>query len=98
MSGSELVIYKRTGKVVELRLNRPEKLNALSNELIAALGDALYRFHADDDGWVAILSGEGRAFCSGADGCRTLFTEAWMHFLSRGALLLSAPAMHGAKD
>lgn len=64
---AELVTYKRTGHVVELRLNRPEKLNALSNELFDALSDSLYRFDADNDAWIAILSGEGRAFCSGAD-------------------------------
>jgi enoyl-CoA hydratase/carnithine racemase len=52
---------------VEIRLNRPEKLNAVNDDLINALGDALLRFDADTDGWLAIISGEGRAFCAGAD-------------------------------
>jgi enoyl-CoA hydratase/carnithine racemase len=67
VSESEVVTYRRTGRVVELRLNRPEKLNAVNDELINALGDSLYRFDADNDGWIAIISGEGRAFCAGAD-------------------------------
>ena len=67
MSENELVTYTRKGRIVELRLNRPEKLNALSHELVAALGDAMYRFDVDADAWIAILCGEGRAFCAGAD-------------------------------
>jgi enoyl-CoA hydratase len=71
---AELVTYKRTGRIVDLRLNRPEKLNALSNELVQALLDSLYRFDADGDAWIAILSGEGRAFCSGADVVKRMGT------------------------
>src|SRR5713226_1738678 len=39
-----LVNYERDGQVVTLTLNRPEKLNAFSDELVGVLGDALYRF------------------------------------------------------
>ena len=67
MSDGELVTYQRSGHVVEIGLNRPEKLNALSTELVNELSDAFYRFDADADGWIAILSGAGRAFCTGAD-------------------------------
>lgn len=63
----ELVRYRRDGPIAELTLNRPDKLNAFSDELVLALVDALRRFDADDEALVAILSGEGRAFSSGAD-------------------------------
>src|ERR1700730_18541245 len=62
-----LVTYERDGQVVTLTLNRPEKLNAFSDELVGALGDALHRFDTEDEAHIAILHGTGRAFSSGAD-------------------------------
>src|SRR5690348_12077722 len=62
-----LVIYEQDGAVVTLTLNRPEKLNAFSDELVGALGEALHRFDADETAHIAILCGTGRAFSSGAD-------------------------------
>jgi len=53
--------------VATITLNRPEKLNAFSDELVVALGTALRRFDADRDANVAIITGAGRAFSSGAD-------------------------------
>lgn len=67
MGMGDLVEYERTGGVVVLRLNRPEKLNAFSDEMVVALGDALRRFDADGDANVGVLCGKGRAFSSGAD-------------------------------
>ncbi len=67
MANTELVTYTRKGRVAELRFNRPEKLNALSHEMVVDLSAAMYRFDADPEAWVAIFSGEGRAFCAGAD-------------------------------
>ena len=62
-----LVNYEREGQIVTLTLNRPEKLNAFSDELVGALSDELHRFDMDDEAHVAILHGSGRAFSSGAD-------------------------------
>ena len=62
-----LVNYEQDGGVVTLTLNRPEKLNAFSDELVGALGDALHRFDADETAHIAILCGTGRAFSTGAD-------------------------------
>src|SRR5215813_8386473 len=62
-----LVDYERDGGIVTLRLNRPEKLNAFSDELVGVLGEALHRFDTDDEAQIAILCGNGRAFSSGAD-------------------------------
>ncbi len=76
MSEKQLVTYTRNGRIVELRLNRPEKLNALSHEMVAALSDAMYRFDADNDAWAAILCAEGRAFCAGADVSSRIGTAA----------------------
>ncbi|MEO8541021.1 MAG: enoyl-CoA hydratase/isomerase family protein [bacterium] len=55
------------GAVFVIRMNRPERLNALGNELRAALADAWIEF-ADNPGLeVAIYTGSGRAFCAGED-------------------------------
>ena len=62
-----LVEYTSEDHVVTLTLNRPDKLNAFSDELVVALNDALRRFDADPQAYVAILCGNGRAFSSGAD-------------------------------
>ena len=64
---SNLVEYSRDGAIVTLALNRPEKLNAFSDELVMALDAGLKRFDAEDDAHVAIITGRGRAFSTGAD-------------------------------
>lgn len=64
---SSPVLETRHEGIVHLVLNRPEKLNALSAELSTALNDALTRIAEDDSARVVILSGAGRAFCSGGD-------------------------------
>jgi enoyl-CoA hydratase/carnithine racemase len=62
-----IVEYRRAERVAYITLNRPEKLNAFSDEMSQALYAALYQFYDDEDAWIAIVSGNGRAFCSGAD-------------------------------
>ena len=62
-----LVTYEAEGRVAVITLNRPEARNAMSPELSAALGEAFDQFEADDESWVAILAGNGRIFCAGAD-------------------------------
>ncbi|MCW5699694.1 MAG: enoyl-CoA hydratase/isomerase family protein [Rhodospirillales bacterium] len=63
----ETVIYEKANGIAEIRLNRPERLNAvveqLYDDVLAALDDA----DADPDMRVVVLTGEGRAFCVGAD-------------------------------
>jgi len=66
-SSDGLVEYAREGAVVTLKLNRPEKLNAFSDELVRALDAGLKRFDADDEAHIAIVAGNGRAFSTGAD-------------------------------
>jgi enoyl-CoA hydratase/carnithine racemase len=55
------------GAVSVLTLNRPDKLNALSNEVIAALTDALDGIELDQAIRVVVITGAGRAFSAGAD-------------------------------
>src|SRR5215470_15652542 len=53
--------------IAVLVMNRPERMNALNNELGAALNNALQRIAKDDSIRVVVLTGAGRAFCAGGD-------------------------------
>jgi 2-(1,2-epoxy-1,2-dihydrophenyl)acetyl-CoA isomerase len=67
-STSEPVLLEETRNGVRfLRMNRPEKKNALSNELTSALVRSIEEAASDDAVRVVALTGEGGAFCSGAD-------------------------------
>ena len=63
----ETVRYETKGPICHIVLNRPEKLNAATDQLVEEVNDALFEFDADPDLHVAIIAGAGRAFCSGAD-------------------------------
>jgi len=62
-----LALSKPDSHVTEVRINRPERLNAISFELVTELHDAFDAIAADVDCKVVILTGEGRAFCAGLD-------------------------------
>lgn len=55
------------GPVTTITIDRPQVRNALDREATIALRDALRRFDEDADARVAVLTGSGGAFCSGAD-------------------------------
>ena len=63
----DLVLVENKGAIALLELNRPDKLNALSPELLAALADALEAVDADESLRVSVLYGGARAFAAGAD-------------------------------
>src|SRR5215467_13964092 len=63
----ELVEYSCADKIATITLNRPDKLNAVSDEVVAQMALALRRFDLDPEAEIAILNGKGRAFSSGAD-------------------------------
>jgi enoyl-CoA hydratase/carnithine racemase len=65
--GAGFVEYDVRDRIAYLWLNRPDRLNALTNQGIDDIVRALERFDDDDDAHVAILAGRGRAFSSGAD-------------------------------
>jgi enoyl-CoA hydratase len=66
-SDRELLVEPAAGGVVTVTLNRPERLNALSWELVDELGAALDQLAADPECRLVILTGAGRGFCSGID-------------------------------
>jgi enoyl-CoA hydratase len=64
---SEGVRIERDGPVFTVLLSRPERRNAVDGPTAAALAQAFTEFDADGDAAVAVLHGEGGAFCAGAD-------------------------------
>jgi enoyl-CoA hydratase/carnithine racemase len=62
-----IVETETNGAVFTIRMNRPERLNALGNELRGALAKAWNEFADNDALEVAIYTGTGRAFCAGED-------------------------------
>ena len=65
--GYQFIEYQASDGIGRVRLNRPEKLNALSRELQDELVDCMERADDDPDVRVMTLRGNGRAFCAGYD-------------------------------
>lgn len=62
-----VVETERHGRVLVVRMNRPEQLNALNHQLRTELAETWTGFRENDDLEVAVFTGAGRAFCAGED-------------------------------
>ncbi len=62
-----LILYERRGPSAWITLNRPKKLNAMTDALVDQLEAALDQAEADDEVRIVVLRGAGRAFCAGYD-------------------------------
>lgn len=67
MSTYKFLLYQVEGGVATVTLNRPEVYNALNDEITYELQDALKKVAKDDAVRVVVLTGAGKAFCSGQD-------------------------------
>jgi 2-(1,2-epoxy-1,2-dihydrophenyl)acetyl-CoA isomerase len=65
--GGPVLLEAKHEGIATLVMNRPDRLNALNNELASALNDALGRIAEDDAVRVVVITGAGRAFCAGGD-------------------------------
>lgn len=61
------ILYTKFDKIATITLNRPEALNALNLEMRYEILEALEDIEQDDDIRVVLITGAGRAFCSGGD-------------------------------
>ncbi len=61
------IIYEKKDNVAVITINRPDKLNVLTNNTAKEIMDALVKADMDDDVRVIIITGSGRAFCAGID-------------------------------
>jgi len=64
---SESVLVERDGAIVNLTLNRPERLNAFNNDMTTRLSAAFAELEADASCRVVLVTGAGRGFCAGQD-------------------------------
>jgi enoyl-CoA hydratase/carnithine racemase len=62
-----VVETERHGQILVVRMNRPERLNALNHEMRCRLAETWTEFRRDDAFEVAIFTGTGRGFCAGED-------------------------------
>ena len=69
-----VVETERHGEILVVRMNRPERLNALNTEMRLALAETWTEFRHSKDLEVAIFTGTGRGFCAGEDMKETLET------------------------
>lgn len=67
MTTDELVEYDVDAGIATLRLNRPEVLNALTEESLAVLADRIHDAYDDPAVRCVVVTGNGRGFCSGGD-------------------------------
>lgn len=64
---SQVVLTETRGRVGLIRINRPEVLNALNNEVVDGIATAIDRFEADEGIGCIVLTGNEKAFAAGAD-------------------------------
>jgi enoyl-CoA hydratase/carnithine racemase len=67
MKESDTVIYEKTGGVATITLNRPEQFNSLNVPLLTKLKNAMTDAQDDASVRVVVITGKGKAFCTGAD-------------------------------
>ena len=63
---TQVVLSETIGKVGLIRINRPEALNALNNEVVDGIGAAIDIFEADENIGCIVITGNEKAFAAGA--------------------------------
>ena len=61
------IIYEKKGGIARITLNRPQVLNAMNRAMLEEMSLALYDVESNDEICVLIITGAGRAFCTGMD-------------------------------
>ena len=64
---TQVVLTETHGKVGLIRINRPEAMNALNNDVVDGIGAAIDAFEADDNIGCIVVTGNEKAFAAGAD-------------------------------
>jgi enoyl-CoA hydratase/carnithine racemase len=87
------LLLEKKDKVATVTLNRPEVMNAMSMEMMAALHDTFMQLKFDEDTRVVVMKGAGEHFCSGADV--NVFTESrssfdWLNGMKRVVKIVQA--------
>ncbi len=89
----EQIIYEAANLVATITLNRPDKLNAWTQQMDEEIGAAVRAASADDQVRVIILTGAGKGFCAGAD--MSLLSEISQESAPRAGRFLVDTEMYG---
>ncbi|MEE8399996.1 MAG: enoyl-CoA hydratase-related protein [Desulfobacterales bacterium] len=65
--GEQEILYDKEDGVAIITLNRPDKLNAVTDDMLVLMGDILNEATVDDEVRAIIVTGNGRTFCAGTD-------------------------------
>jgi enoyl-CoA hydratase/carnithine racemase len=71
----ETLLWEQREHTVCISLNRPQALNSITIQMFKELGQAYHAAEADQDIWTVIITGVGRALCTGADVSQIHVTE-----------------------
>lgn len=63
----ETILYEVSDRIATITFNRPDRLNAVSPMMVRELRAAYAAAEADENVWILLVTGAGRAFCAGAD-------------------------------
>jgi len=63
----EDILLEKSGGVVTLTLNRPDRLNSLTTQMYRELSNIMRQVNQDDDTKVVVITGAGKGFCAGSD-------------------------------
>jgi enoyl-CoA hydratase/carnithine racemase len=63
----DTILFEKRDRIATVTLNRPDRLNAVSEEMTDELLEVFTEIEKDDEVWTIIVTGAGRALCSGAD-------------------------------
>src|SRR5438093_10501411 len=63
----ETILYEKAGAVATLTMNRPDRMNGMTNRMVVEITRALRAAAADPEVRILVLTGAGRAFSPGAD-------------------------------
>lgn len=99
---SELVRITIEDHVAHVRLNRPDKLNALSPAMFEAIIQAAHDLRGNTDVRAVVISGEGRGFCAGLDLANFAEPSFINDFFTvikpaTGRIFISNPGMPGSR-
>src|SRR5689334_24867264 len=84
----ETITYEVAEQILTITLNRPDKLNAFTGQMMSEMIDAFDKADADDNVRAVIVTGAARGFCAGAElspGANTFDRDARRGPLKRGA-------------
>ena len=84
---NDAVTYQSKGQIAVITMNRPERTNRLDADIVAGLEAAWVQFMASDEDRVAVLTGAGSSFSTGAD------LKAIPHDLFRGIPGVGVPSI-----